>query len=75
MGLLKITQIQRNNSGEIISVILEDGNQLDLQELFEAVEQGNIGGAFIDVDAVGNKHLHIISDGDTGDDLDCLSLI
>ncbi|MEN6461270.1 MAG: DUF3892 domain-containing protein [Syntrophomonas sp.] len=73
--MLKIIEIQRNNHGEIIKVILDDGRKMDLKELFETVEQGNICDAYIDVDAVGNKHLHIISDGDTGDDLDCLSLI
>lgn len=71
----KISEIERSNNGEIIKVILNDGRKLNLKELFEALEQGNIGGAFIDIDAVGNKHLHIINDGDTGDDLDCLSLI
>lgn len=71
----KISEIERNNNGEIVKVILNDGRKLNLKELFEAVEQGNISGAFIDIDAVGNKHLHIINDGDTGDDLDCLSLI
>lgn len=75
MGLHKISEIERNNHGEIIKVILEDGRKLNMKELFEIVEQENIGGAFIDVDAIGNKHLHIINDGDTGNDLDCLSLI
>lgn len=71
----KIIEIRRNNHGVIVKIILDDGRTLDLKELFAAVEQGNIGGAFIDVDAEGNKHLHIICDGDTEDDLDCLSLI
>jgi hypothetical protein len=75
LNLLSISEIQRNNQGEIIKVILNDGCKIDLKELFKIAERGIIGGAFIDVDAEGNKHLHITCDGDTGNDLDCLSLI
>jgi hypothetical protein len=75
LNLLSINEIQRNNQGEIIKVILDDGRKIDLKELFKLAERGNIGGAFIDTDAAGNKHLHITKDGDTGNDLDCLSLI
>jgi hypothetical protein len=73
--LRKIVEVQRNNHGEIINIILNDGQKLGLKELFEKVDNGNIGGAYIEVDAIGNKHLHIICDGDTEDDLDILSLI
>ena len=70
-----ITEIVRNNHGEIIKIILDDGSNMELKQLFEAVEHRNIGGAYINVDSNGNKHLHITCDGDLGDDLDCLSLI
>lgn len=70
-----IKEIVRNNHGAIIKIILDDGCEMDLKQLFEAVEHRNIGGAYINVDITGNKHLHITCDGDMGDDLDCLSLI
>lgn len=71
----KITEIMRNNQGEIIKIVLNNGQKLELKQLFEIVRQENIGGAYIEIDAEGNRHLHIICDGDSGDDLDCLSLI
>jgi hypothetical protein len=70
-----IKEIIRNNHGEMINIILDDGSKMDLKQLFEAVEDRKIGGAYISVDATGNKHLHITCDGDFGNDRDCLSLI
>ncbi len=73
--MLGITGVNRNNHGEIANVELSDGRRLGLDELFEEVDQGNIGGAYIATDAQGKKHLHLSRDGDIDEDRDCLSLI
>lgn len=70
-----IKEIVRDNHGEIVKIILDDGSKMDIKELFEAVDKRKIGGAYISVDATGQKHLHITCDGDFGSDRDCLSLI
>ncbi|HEX3011369.1 MAG TPA: DUF3892 domain-containing protein [Syntrophomonadaceae bacterium] len=73
--MLNIKEIMRNNHGEIINIILDDGRRVDVKQLFSLVQNKSIGGAYIQVDDKGNQQLHITCDGDTGTDLDCLSLI
>jgi hypothetical protein len=73
--VLGITSINRNHRGEIVNIELSDGRRISLEELFQEVEQDNVGGAYIATDANGEKHLHLSRDGDTDEDRDCLSLI
>lgn len=73
--MLGITGISRNQRGEIVSINLNDGQKLSLDELFQKVERENVGGAYLTEDANGIKHLHLSRDDDIDDDRDCLSLI
>ncbi|MDD2511283.1 MAG: DUF3892 domain-containing protein [Syntrophomonas sp.] len=67
--------MNRNDKGEIVNIELSDGRRLNLEELFQEIEQDNVGGAFIATDANGEKHLYLSRDGDIDEERDCLSLI
>ncbi|MGI5921850.1 MAG: DUF3892 domain-containing protein [Syntrophomonadaceae bacterium] len=73
--MTKITEIMRNHNGEVVKVVLENGTKLGLEELFSYVESGEVRGAYIEVDAAGDKHLHLTGDGDSNENLDSLTLI
>lgn len=73
--MLGITAINRNEHGAIANVELTDGRRVTVEELRQIVEQENVGGAYISEDYDGETRLHIVRDGDTDDDRDCMSRI
>lgn len=73
--MLGITAINRNEHGVIVNVELSDGRRVTVEELRQIVDKENVGGAYISHDYDGETRLHIVRDGDTDDDRDCVSLI
>jgi|GEM_PF-2624048 len=73
--MLGITAINRNEHGVIVNVELTNGQRVTLEELRQLVDKEEIGGAYISIDADGEKRLHLVRDGDFDDDRDVLSLI
>lgn len=73
--MLGINAINRDEHGVIVNIELTDGRRVTVEELTQIADKENVGGAYISRDYDGETRLHIVRDGDTGTDRDCVSLI
>ncbi|ADI02035.1 DUF3892 domain-containing protein [Syntrophothermus lipocalidus] len=53
----RIADIVRNEEGQVIGAVLDDGRVVSMDEVMAEVKKGNIAGVTVDVDRQGREYL------------------
>lgn len=69
---LRIRKVRKNEDGDIIAVMLENGQTMDIQQAVQQAEMGNIHGVNVGVAKNGRKYLRSNPDGSEENNLDNL---
>jgi len=69
---LRIRKVRKNEDGDIIAVMLENGQTMDIEQAIQQAEMGNIEGVNVGVAQNGRKFLRANPDGIKENNLDNL---
>lgn len=54
----KITNVRKNDSGDITAVKLDNGSEMSLQSAVSVTKSGEIEGVIVGTDRAGSEYLH-----------------
>jgi len=69
---LRIRKVRKNEDGDIIAVMLENGQMMDIEQAIQQAEIGNIEGVNVGTAKNGRKFLRANPDGNEENNLDNL---
>jgi len=53
----RITDVRRNEEGQVIGAVLDDGRVVSIEEVMQEVKEGRIQGVTVDFDRQGREYL------------------
>lgn len=73
MDKFTITKVRKNDEGDIVEVMLNDGNSYPIQDAIEMVKNDKIDGVNVGKSKNGREFLRANPDGDESNNLESMS--